>query len=86
MTLIEKIESYTRLWRVVLPHITEPSAQDAAHWCDYEPSLVERSILRVGRRFAPEKLPPGFNPQVAYRYTSGVLKSEDRLRAERDAQ
>ena len=85
MTMIDKIESFTKLWRVALPHIAAPTVQDAAHWCDSEPALVERAILRTGRRFAQGKLLPGFNSIEAFRYTSAVIRGEERLRAERNA-
>jgi hypothetical protein len=75
MQLTEKIEYFTELWSLILPHVAEPSPQDAARWCDYEPAIVERAMLRTGRRFAKDKIPPGFNPEEAYRYVTGVSRS-----------
>jgi hypothetical protein len=75
MQLTEKIDYFKQLWRVVLPHVAEPSPQDVARWCDYEPAIVERAMLRTGRRFAKDKIRPGFNPEEAYRYVTGVSRS-----------
>lgn len=75
MTILELITRFQELWRMVLPHIAEPSPQDAARWCDYDPSIVERAILRTGRRFASDKVPSGFKPEEAYRYVTGVARS-----------
>jgi hypothetical protein len=76
MTLLEKYDRYVKLWRVVLPHVVDPSIQDAARWSDYSPEIVERAILRTGRRFAPDKITPTFRPDEAYRYVSAVAKGE----------
>jgi hypothetical protein len=75
MQLTEKIDYFTRLWRIILPHVADPSPQDAARWCDYEPAIVERAMLRTGRRFAKDKLAPGFTPEQSFRYTTGVARS-----------
>jgi len=75
MQLTEKIEYFTQLWCVVLPHVREPSPQDVARWCDYESAIVERAILRTGRRFAENKVQRDFDPTQAYRYTTGVARS-----------
>jgi hypothetical protein len=76
MTLLEKYDRYVKLWRVALPHVAEPSIQDAARWSDYPPEIVEKAILRTARRFAPGKLPPTFQSLEAHKYVSAVAKGE----------
>jgi len=75
MTLLEKYETFVRLWRVALPHVPEPSIQDAARWSEYRPNIVERAILRTGRRFAPHRITPEFSPEESYKYTSAVARA-----------
>lgn len=76
MTLAEKITGFIELWRMALPHVEPPSVQDAAHWGKYQPEIVERAILRTGRRFAPGKITPTFRPDEAHRYASAVARGE----------
>ena len=75
MTILELITRFQGLWKIAIPHLAEPSPQDAARWCDYAPSIVERAILRTGRRFAKDKVPPAFDAEEAYRYVTGVARS-----------
>ena len=67
MTLLDKISHFQQVWRVVLPHIAEPSPEDAARWVCYPLEAVENAILRTGKRFNSSRLSPGFNPHDAYR-------------------
>jgi hypothetical protein len=76
MTLLEKHQRFAALWRVVMPHIEEPTVQDSAQWSRYSPEEVERAICRTGRRFAPSKLLPTFAATEAYRYVSAVARAE----------
>lgn len=76
MTLLEKYDRFVTLWRVVLPHIAEPSIQDTARWSDYPPEIVEKAILRTARRFAPNRLATTFEPVEAHKYVSAVAKGE----------
>jgi len=86
MTLLEKITHYQRVWRIALPHLTEPAPEDVARWCTYPLGTVENAILRTGNRFAKSKLASGFNPEEAYRYTTAVARSmAERALLERDA-
>jgi hypothetical protein len=75
MTILEKIAHLQHVWRVVLPHITEPSPEDAAHWCSYPLEAVESAILRTGKRFSKSRLTPGFDPHDAHRYATAVARS-----------
>lgn len=75
MQLAEKLDYFIRLWRVVVPHIAEPSPQDVARWCEYDTAVAEGAILRTARRFAEGKVRHGFSPEEAYRYTTGVARS-----------
>lgn len=76
MTLAQRISGFVELWRLAMPHIEQPSVQDAARWGGYDPAVVERAILRTARRFAPGKITPAFRPEEAYRYVSAVAKGE----------
>ncbi|MBW4039206.1 MAG: hypothetical protein HIU91_10090 [Acidobacteria bacterium] len=78
MTLAQKISGFVDLWKMAMPHIPPPSVQDAARWSSYDPELVEWSILRTARRFAPDKITPAFRPEEAYRYVSAVAKGESK--------
>jgi hypothetical protein len=78
MTLAQKISGFGELWKLAMPHIEPPSVQDSARWGGYPRELVERAILRTARRFAPNKIPPAFRPDEAYRYTSAVAKGESK--------
>ena len=75
MNLIERTELYRRMWRLTLPHVPEPSPQDAARWGLYPAHAVEAAILRTAMRFAPIKVTTGFDPQQAYRYVTGTARS-----------
>lgn len=75
MSLLEKYERFVGLWRVALPHVIEPTIQDAGRWTEYRPAIVERAILRTGRRFAPDRITPGLTPEESYRYTSAVARA-----------
>jgi hypothetical protein len=74
MTVFAQIEEYRKLWRVVLPHLAEPSQQDAARWCIYPTPAVEGAILRAGQRFAPPRVGSDFDPTQVYRYVTAVSK------------
>ena len=75
MTVFAQIEEYLKLWRVVLPHLAEPSQHDAARWCIYPTPAVEGAILRAGQRFTPIRIGSDyFDPTQAYRYVTAVAK------------
>ncbi len=75
MTILERITFYQRIWRAVVPHLPVPSPQDAGRWVVYPEETVEAAILRTAKRFAESKLPAGFDPKQAYRYTTGTARS-----------
>jgi hypothetical protein len=74
MTVLEKIEHFQKVWQIVLPHLAVPCPEDAARWCVYDLENVEMAILRTSKRFAIDKIPAGFDPQGAYRYTTAVAR------------
>ncbi|WP_047495864.1 hypothetical protein [Terriglobus sp. TAA 43] len=76
MTLLEKHERFITLWRIALPHVTEPTIQDTARWSAYPPESVERAIMRTARRFAANRLPPRFEPLEAFKYVSSVARGD----------
>lgn len=77
MTLIEKHERFTTLWRIALPHVTEPTIQDTARWSAYPPESVERAIMRTARRFSVSRLSPRFEPLEAFKYVSSVARCDN---------
>lgn len=75
MTKLEQVNQLTRLWRVALPHIAEPSPQDAIRWCLYPMETVESAILQAGKRFTVTKLTADFVPTQAYKYVTATARS-----------
>lgn len=75
MNLIERVELYLKMWRLTLPHISEPPSEDAARWGLYPMHVVEAAILRTGKRFARTKITPDFVPEQAYRYATATARS-----------
>lgn len=75
MNLIQRIDLYGQMWRLVMPHIPEPTPEDAARWGLYPTTAVEAAILRTSKRFARTKLAPEFVPQQAYRYVTATARS-----------
>jgi len=74
MTTIEKIAHYQTLWGVALPHLEQPTSQDAVRWCAYPLESVEAAILRAAKRFAAHKVSQSFDAQEAYRYTTATAR------------
>jgi hypothetical protein len=72
---IQRIEEFLKLWRVILPHLPEPSLRDAGRWAIYTDDAVEGAILRAGQRYSPERVGPAFDPTQAHRYVSIVSKA-----------
>ena len=77
MTALEQIAAYQLLWVTVIPHLPPPPPEDVARWFAFEPSAVERAIVRAARRFSPEKLAPNFDPVEAYRYTTALARTNN---------
>jgi len=75
MTMLKRLDRYSELWRIALPHIEPPTIQDAGRWAEYPPAIVERAILRTARKFAQVKIASGFIPSEAYRYASSVARA-----------
>ena len=75
MKALDTIREYRTLWALVLPHITTPGPEDVARWCDYPTEAVEHAILRTAKRFAREKVKPGFDPLTAYKYATATARS-----------
>ena len=75
MTILDKIKFFRQVWRILLPHLTEPAAQDAARWGIYPPEAVEAALLRTAKRFARNRVPESFDPQQAYRYVTATARS-----------
>lgn len=80
MTILERIETYRKVWRIVLPHLAEPSPEDVARWAVYPIDAVEAAILRTGRRFARSKISIQFDPQQAYRYVTATARNNYRTK------
>jgi hypothetical protein len=76
VSAIETITQYQALWRVVMPHIAVPPAEDVALWCGYPVQAVEGAILRTARRFSRYTTDSTkFSPVDSYRYTSSVARA-----------
>ena len=75
MTISEKIQQYQKVWRLVLPHLSEPQPEDAVRWCAYPTEIVETAILRAGQRFAPPKVGPSFQPLQAFKFVTATSRS-----------
>jgi len=57
-----------------LPHVPEPTPEDAVRWCGYPVQAVEQAILRTSKRFSREKIVQGFDVGSAYRYTTSTAR------------
>jgi hypothetical protein len=75
MRAVQRIEEFLKLWRVILPHLPEPSLRDAGRWAIYTDDAVEGAILRAGQRYSPERVGPAFDPTQAYKYVTTVAKA-----------
>jgi len=74
MTILERIAHFQKVWRVLLPHLPEPTTADVALWLNYGDKVVEQAIFRTGKKFAPTKVDASFDPRQAYRYATGTAK------------
>ena len=77
MTLIERIESITRLWEMILPDIPKPQPVWVARWCVYPDSAIERGLVRASKRFASNRIGSDTpNPELVCQYVCGVARHE----------
>ena len=75
MNLLQRVDTITKVWRILVPHLPEPSAETIGRWLNYPDSAVEAAIVRTARKFSPAKVNLAtFDPVQAYRYTTGTAK------------
>jgi hypothetical protein len=74
MTLLERIDHYTKVFSIALPHVKAPTPSEAIRWCEYPQASVELSMLRAAKKFAPTLIKPGFDPTDAYVYITGTAR------------
>jgi hypothetical protein len=72
MTLLNRIEQTNKLWGMMLPNVPEPAPAWIGRWCVNPDEVIEHAIIRASKKFR-EATP---DPEVVWRYVSGVIKSE----------
>ena len=71
-SLLEKIENASKLWALLLPHVTPPDARTFGIWVtQFDPPLVDLVFARVAAKFRNYH---GGTENV-YRYTSATLRN-----------
>lgn len=73
MKLLERIENAKKLWNILLPHVQAPEDRTFGIWCtEFDTKIMEHAFARAGSKFRNHR----GNPELAYRYASGVMTSE----------
>lgn len=75
MNLLQRIDHYQKVWGVILPHLPQPSEQDAARWGVYPVEAVEGALLRAARRFAIDRIPTDFDVSSVCRYVTAISRA-----------
>jgi hypothetical protein len=75
MTFVQRVDGLLATWRLLLPHVPAPTPENATRWLHYSDTVVESAILRTAQKFSQEKLSTGFEPSLAYRYTTSTARN-----------
>ncbi|WP_158788593.1 hypothetical protein [Granulicella sp. L46] len=73
MTLVNRIGETAKLWALMLPQIPAPDPAWMGRWCAESDRFVEHGIIRASKKFGVTPVP---NPEVVWRYVSGVIANE----------
>lgn len=77
MTLLERIDSHTRLWKAILPAVPAPDPVWVSRWCAYPDRAVEQGIARASKKFDPQCTgAPTTDARVIYQFVCGVARNE----------
>jgi hypothetical protein len=75
MNLLQRVDTITKVWKIMLPHLPEPSAETIGRWLFYPDSAIEAAIVRTASKFKRNRIDLAtFDPVQAYRYTTGTAK------------
>lgn len=79
MTLLERIDAHTRLWKAILPEVPAPDAAWVSRWCSYPDSAIEQGIVRASKKFDPRCTGTlTVDPRLIYQFVCGVARNESR--------
>jgi hypothetical protein len=73
MRLLDRINQTGKLWALMLPNIPPPEPAWMGRWCAESDRFVEHGIIRASKKFGHTPVP---NPEVVWRYVSGVISNE----------
>jgi hypothetical protein len=75
MSLLQRVDTITRVWQMMVPHLPAPSTETVGRWLFYPDAAIEAAIMRTASKFKREKIDLAtFDPIQAYRYTTGTAK------------
>lgn len=75
MRLLERIEQTQKLWAVMLPRVPAPDPAWIGRWCSNSNDIVEHAIIRASKKYGQPGL-ENVNPEMVWRYASGVMVNE----------
>jgi hypothetical protein len=76
MSLLNRIENITKLWRMVLPNIPPPPAAWIGRLCSFPDEAIEHAIVRASKRFSPDRVDGTPEPEHAWRFVAAVAAGE----------
>lgn len=86
MTVLERIHAMRATFAALLPHLPQPSVQDAARWITYDAAVAEAAIVRASQKFAASKIDlANFDVSSPYRYITATCRQTAARERESDA-
>jgi hypothetical protein len=77
MNILQRIEGIATLWKMMLPHIEQPSPVWICRWAaSSSDAAIERGILRASQVFSLERHSSAVTPETVHKYCSGVIRHE----------
>jgi hypothetical protein len=75
MTLLNRIESTTKLWTIILPNFPAPQPPWVGRLCKYPDSAIEEGIVRASKKFSPDRVGKNVTPEDVWKNVSGTVRA-----------